>query len=69
MVTFLRKYVPGYENCRVKSTGSTLGVRETRRIMGEKMMVDEDVEKGNKYPDAVVHDAWFMIEIHNPVGG
>ena len=69
VVTFLRKYVPGYENCRVKSTGSTLGVRETRRIMGEKMMVDEDVEKGNKYPDAVVHDAWFLIDIHNPVGG
>ena len=29
---FLRKYVPGYENCRVKSSGSTLGVRETRRM-------------------------------------
>ena len=69
VVTFLRKYVPGYENCRVKSTGSTLGVRETRRIMGEKMMVEEDVAKGNKYPDAVVHDAWFLIDIHNPVGG
>jgi len=69
VVAFLRKYVPGYENCRVKSTGSTLGVRETRRIMGEKMMVDEDVEKGRKHPDAVVHDAWFLIDIHNPTGG
>lgn len=69
VVAFLRKYVPGYENCRVKSTGSTLGVRETRRIMGEKMMVDEDVEMGRKHPDAVVHDAWFLIDIHNPTGG
>lgn len=69
VVAFLRKYVPGYENCRVKSTGSTLGVRETRRIMGEKMMVDEDVEKGRKHLDAVVHDAWFLIDIHNPTGG
>jgi len=69
VVAFLRKNVPGYEKCRVKSTGSTLGVRETRRIMGEKMMVDEDVEQGRKHPDAVVHDAWFLIDIHNPTGG
>ncbi len=69
IVKFLQKNVPGYEHCRMKSSGSTLGVRETRRIMGEKMLVDEDVEKGNHFADAVVHDAWFLIDIHNPVGG
>lgn len=69
VVDFLRKYIPGYENCMLKTTADTLGVRETRRIMGEYIMCDEDVEKGNHYDDAVVHNAWFLIDIHNPSGG
>ncbi|MBQ8813887.1 MAG: FAD-dependent oxidoreductase [Lachnospiraceae bacterium] len=69
IVTFLRKYVPGYEKCYVKSSGSTLGVRETRRITGECTVTDEDVEQGRKHPDVVVHNAWFKIDIHNPAGG
>jgi len=69
IMAFLRKNVPGYEGCYVKATGSTLGVRETRRIMGECTVTDEDVEQGRKYSDVVVHNAWFKIDIHNPAGG
>ena len=68
-VAFLRKHVPGYGTCRVKSTADTLGVRETRRVMGDAMVVDDDLLEGRKYADAVVHDAWFLIDIHNPKGG
>lgn len=66
---FLRKHVPGYENCLVKSTAATVGVRETRRIVGDAAVTDTDVEEGRHYEDAVVHDAWFLIDIHNPTGG
>ena len=68
-VTFLKRYVPGYENCRVKSSGGTLGVRETRRVMGDAVVSDEDVAEGRKYPDAIVHNVWFLVDIHNPKGG
>ncbi len=68
-VAFLRKHVPGYERCRVKSTAGTLGVRETRRVMGDAMLTDDDVAEGRKRADAIVHDAWFLIDIHNPTGG
>ena len=68
-VAFLRKHVPGYGKCRVKSTADTLGVRETRRVMGDAIVVDDDLLEGRKYSDAVVHDAWFLIDIHNPKGG
>ena len=68
-VAFLRNHVPGYENCRVKSTAATVGVRETRRIVGDAAVTDADVEEGRHYDDAVVHDAWFLIDIHNPTGG
>ena len=27
------------------------------------------MEQCRKYPDVVVHDAWFKIDIHNPAGG
>ena len=69
IVAFLRKHVPGYENCRVKSSASTLGVRESRRVMGDYMLADADVEHGARFADAVVHEAWFLIDIHNPAGG
>lgn len=68
-LAFLRKHVPGYEHCRLKSSGTALGVRETRRIMGDAMVTDADVEQGLHYDDAVVHNAWFLIDIHNPAGG
>ncbi len=69
ILAFLRRYVPGYENCRRKSTGSSLGVRESRRILGDYVLADRDVETGARQPDAVVHNAWFLIDIHNPTGG
>jgi len=69
IVEFLRKYVPGFESCRLKATPSTLGVRESRRIMGDCILNDNDVEKGNRQKDVIVHDAWFLIDIHNPAGG
>ena len=69
IILFLRKYVPGYAQCKLKGSGSTLGVRETRRIMGDYVISDHDVETGARQPDAVVHNAWFLIDIHNPAGG
>lgn len=69
VVSFLKNYIPGYENCKLKATGSTLGVRETRRIMGDYIICDDDVENGRRKEDVVVHNAWFLIDIHNPAGG
>lgn len=69
IVDFLRKVAPGFENCRLKSSGSTLGVRETRRFIGDYVISDTDVETGARFPDVVVHKAWFLIDIHNPAGG
>ncbi|MBQ9080215.1 MAG: FAD-dependent oxidoreductase [Clostridia bacterium] len=66
---FLVKYVPGYENCYIKSSGTTLGVRETRRVKGDDTVTDEYVEQGLHSPDVIVHNAWFLIDIHNPAGG
>ena len=69
IIDFLRRHVPGYAACKLKGSGSTLGVRETRRITGDYVISDRDVETGARQEDVVVHRAWFLIDIHNPAGG
>lgn len=69
IIRFLRQYVPGFAHCELKGSGSALGVRETRRILGDYVISDHDVETGARQADVVVHDAWFLIDIHNPAGG
>lgn len=69
VVKFLKAHVPGYQQCRVRCSASTLGVRETRRVIGDYVLSDRDVELGAKFEDAIVHKAWFLIDIHNPKGG
>lgn len=68
-VSFLRKYIPGYENCSIKMSADTVGVRESRRVRGVDYIVDSDVENGRMREDGIVHNAWFLIDIHNPKGG
>lgn len=51
---FMRKYVPGCENCYIGSTGARLGVRESRRIIGEDILTARDVETGRKREDVGV---------------
>lgn len=65
---FLRKNVPGYEQCFVKHSATTLGVRESRRFIGVESVVDADVTEGLKKKNVVVHNANFLIDIHNPTG-
>ncbi len=69
VVDFLRRYIPGYEDCRLKDSADTMGIRETRRILGEYVLTDEDVLTGARFPDVVVHNARFSVDIHNPTGG
>ena len=35
LTQFLKENLPGYENCRVIGSGTTTGVRESRRVMGD----------------------------------
>lgn len=63
IVKFLRKYVKGCENCELAATAADLGVRETRRIVGEYVVTAEDAKNSVSYPDAVFCCANHM-DIH-----
>lgn len=67
IAAFFRKYVPGFERSYVLQSGTTVGVRETRRIAADYVLVADDVLGARKFPDAVAR-ASYPIDIHSPTG-
>jgi len=67
IMAFLRRYVPGFGNAYVIQAGSHIGVRETRRIVGDYMLTVEDVLGGAKFADGIAR-ASYPVDIHNPTG-
>ncbi|TDH28646.1 FAD-dependent oxidoreductase [Segetibacter sp. 3557_3] len=65
---YLVNYVPGFENAFFTKTAPFLGIRETRRIVGQYVMTQEDVLGCAHFPDAVAV-ASYPLDIHHPVGG
>jgi hypothetical protein len=64
---FLRRYVPGFEHAYVIQSGVNIGVRETRRILGEYQLTAEDILAARKFDDVIARSA-YPIDIHNPKG-
>ncbi len=52
-VDFYRKNIPGYENCWIIDTAPQIGVRCTRRLIGEYVLKNSDVRTGVIHPDTV----------------
>src|SRR5687767_2747786 len=67
IAAFLRRYVPGFEDSYVVQSGVQVGVRETRRILGEYQLNVEDVLGARKFDDAIARGA-YPVDIHNPKG-
>lgn len=64
---FLRRYVPGFERAYPVQSGINIGVRETRRIVGEYQLDAADVLNARKFDDAIARGA-YPVDIHNPAG-
>jgi Dehydrogenases (flavoproteins) len=65
IVTYLINYVPGFEKAYFTKTAPFLGIRETRRIIGEYVMTQEDV-LGCRHFDDSIAVASYPIDIHRP---
>jgi len=64
----LKKHVPGFEKSYLASTAVEVGVRESRRIVGDYELSTEDVALGRDFVDSVARGA-YPIDIHDPAGG
>lgn len=64
---FIRKFVPGFENAYLIDTASLLGVRESRRVVGEYVLKTLDFARGARFEDAVTSTN-HHFDLHNPDG-
>jgi hypothetical protein len=50
---FYRKYVPGCERIELAATSPIMGVRDTRRIVGEFELTIDDYQSARQFPDQI----------------
>ena len=53
---FLRKYVPGFEKAKIEGSGISIGVRDTRHVIGEYTLTGEDILERRSFPDVVAYN-------------
>ena len=60
-----KRHLKGFENSFLIDTAFLLGVRETRRIVGEYVLTKEDVLGAKKFRDVICKYNW-SIDVHMP---
>jgi len=60
---FLKQKIQGFENSYLIESAIQVGVRETRRAIGEYIVTGEDILRARKFEDAVAR-ACYGIDIH-----
>lgn len=63
MHRFMKAFIPGFENSYLMDTAQILGVRESRRIKGDYILTQEDVESLRRFDDAICSNHGG-VEIH-----
>ena len=59
--------VPGFDASFISTIPTQIGVRETRRIVGDYVINQDDVVSGAKFDDAIARSA-YPVDIHAPTG-
>ena len=67
VIKWLKEEVPGFQNSILIETSCQMGIRETRRIMGEYKLTAEDILDGREFDDAICRGS-YSLDIHNPEG-
>ncbi len=52
-VNALKRYAPGFKKARLRTIGSSLGVRESRKIIGEYEITENDVRNQARFEDSI----------------
>lgn len=64
-VQFMRKYMHMFRNAALVSMPAHIGIRESRRIVGEHMLTGEEVMNGVAHHDSIAR-GMYTLDIHNP---
>lgn len=68
LMDVLRKYFPGFSRARIKSVAPVLGIRETRRIVGDFVLRIEDLQTGASFKDTIGYSmyGWDLPDPDRP---
>ena len=64
---FMKEHADGLENSFLMMTAPEIGVRESRKIVGDYVLTERDCRAFTKFPDAVAA-CQYDIDIHSPDG-
>lgn len=67
MAAWLVRTVPGFEHAYLHGVAAQVGVRETRRIIGEYVVTEDELLAETIFPDAIALSA-YPVDIHSPTG-
>ena len=68
VVDFLKDYIPGLKHAHLISSHNVMGVRESRRIIGDATLEPDDVMQSRTFPDGVAVASWGLSAGHHPKG-
>lgn len=60
---FVKAYFPGCEQAFVSGVAPMMGIRESRRVLGEYYLTAEDHAQARKFPDAIARNR-YPVDIH-----
>ena len=68
LLTMLKEHnVPGFENAQLISIASSIGVRESRKLVGEHVLTVEELKNCVCFADRIALGN-YDVDIHNPEG-
>ncbi len=64
---FFKKAIPQFKDIELEQSGPNVGIRESRRIIGEYYLTQEDLLEGRQFDDGVMK-VGSRMDIHEPDG-
>lgn len=68
IVMFLRRFMPGFEKCYLRLSGSEFGIRESRHFHGRHTLTEQEILTGAVFDDWIATRNHFPFDIHNVAG-
>ncbi len=58
-----RQFIPGMEDSHMVSTPNTIGIRESRRILADTVLTEDDIKSQRQFDDNICYGSFF-VDIH-----
>jgi len=67
LYAFLKERIPGFKHAALLSSGPSIGIRSSRRMVGSYTLTAQDILSETRFPDAIAAFG-YPIDIHSPDG-